>query len=154
MENRVERITIKFASMSEEILFKALREDGKGWIEGFYGIKGEGTNLEEHCIMASTLGAGSIDRFYFTDHEVIPETVCQFINKLDKKGKKIFKGDEITYTNTYEFDNFGDEKEYLKGFVSSHKGRLLPFFQIGGIDCEQPCDHSSVELTGKNIHDK
>ena len=149
MAKRVERITIKFVSMSEEILFKAKGKENKGWIYGSLICDESGCTyiFNHHFIPARTTPS---DWFY----EVIPETVCQFINKLDKNGKKIFKGDEITYTNTYEFDNFGGEKEYLKGFVSSHKGRLLPFFQIGGIDCEQPCDHSSVELTGKNIHDK
>ena len=55
---------------------KGKRIDNDEWVEGYYGILGEGTDIEKHVIMQSTLDAHSeYDRFYFTDYEVVAESV-------------------------------------------------------------------------------
>ncbi len=64
--------------MSDQVLYKGLRKDGKGWIYGDYCIKGfQGLTY----INRLELGGSSIGRFY----EVYPETVrlCTKINRID-----------------------------------------------------------------------
>lgn len=74
-----------------EILFRGKRDDTGEWIYGYYkvGMSGRTTiyTLTE-CL-----------------HEVIPETVGQYIGLVDKKDNKIFEGDIVrfvpSHTNKY-----------------------------------------------------
>lgn len=77
-----------------EILYKARRKDTGEWVYGAYGVLGKDTDVERHVIMLSTLSTLHDDYFYFTDIEVIPETVCQFIGRTDIHDVKVFSGDQ------------------------------------------------------------
>ena len=55
--------------------YKAETVGTKEVVEGYYGIKGKDTDLEQHCIMESTLSNNSIPNFYFTDYVINPSTL-------------------------------------------------------------------------------
>ena len=83
--------------MKREILFKARRIDTGEWVEGDL-IHGFGRKYGRMFILPLTniypKGCNELDGW-----EVDTKTVSQFINKIDKNGKKIFEGD---------FDNDGN----------------------------------------------
>ena len=70
-----------------EILFRGKRVDNKNWIEGFYykaSIINEDTLIETY-------------KYYINNYEVLPETVGQYTDLLDKDGNKIFEEDILEY---------------------------------------------------------
>jgi hypothetical protein len=66
--------------MTREILFRGLRVDGGGWVEGGYA------------------NGDIIDDLYYA-YTVHPHTVGQFTGLLDKNGVKVFEGDKIHSDN-------------------------------------------------------
>lgn len=70
----------------KEILFRGKKKDTGKWAEGYY-VKSEllNCNGSEHSIIEYDKNGET--------HNIIPETVCQYIGKCDKNGNKIFEGD-------------------------------------------------------------
>ena len=128
-----------------KIKFRGKSVETNEWVYGYYGVKGEGTDLEKHCIMVSTLQTNAIiPFFYFTDIEVISETVGQFIGLTDKNGNDIFDEDLL------RLKCLGWEYALVKfhngvfGFYVNENDRLLS---------NVPEYWEDSEIIG-NIHDK
>lgn len=72
----------------KEVKFRGKRLDNGEWITGYYGFKEESN---KHFIMVETINVHHPS--YFTDYEVIPESVGQYTGLNDKHNAFIFNGD-------------------------------------------------------------
>ena len=111
--------------MNREIEFRGKTLETGEWVYGYYGIKGESTDLVTHCIIQSTLNANGSNYFYFSDIDVIADTVGQYTGLKDKNGiEKIFEGDIMEFDAGYCGDNYYpkniDIVEYDQGDFYAH----------------------------------
>lgn len=100
-----------------EILFRAKRIDNGEWVEGYYGIKGKGTDIENHYIMVPTFQSsiGNYDYMcYFTDVHIDSETLCQYTGLKDKNGNRIWENDIVKHDVS---DTIGTVKWYQEDYV-------------------------------------
>ena len=87
-----------------EIEFKAQQVDNKEWVYGYYYEECGNTLIIENKQKKSLL-------YKNIPHEVIPETVCQYIGVKDKNGIKVYDKDIIN--SNYHWQN---EKGYIISF--------------------------------------
>lgn len=115
--------------MQRNILFKAKRKDNSEWVEGYYSetpykelpeyaqfLKGKNITIENrskyelrHYI--TTLCNSTI--------QIIPETVCQYIGRLDKNKKRIFEKSKCKHYINKDF------VVYLEGIVEYLEDRYI-----------------------------
>lgn len=79
-----------------EILFRGKTEAGE-WVEGFL-IGRYDPSQKGHIIKSAYIDNGTC---FYSPEKVIPETVGQFTDAIDKNGKRIFEGDVVDF---YFFD--------------------------------------------------
>jgi uncharacterized phage protein (TIGR01671 family) len=103
--------------MKSKNLFKGKRIDNGEWVEGFYGIKGEGTEYEQHFIMQDTFNSNTTGYpFYFTDVQVDAKTVRQYIGKIEDAD--MFQGDII------QCNDPNDGREYISSVNANMVGGM------------------------------
>lgn len=86
-----------------EITFRAKRKSDNHWVEGFYYEHGaplqcvgnpKEKKIDKYCIVRSAFADWNMPR-QIEFIEVIPETVGQYINQVDRNLKKIYEGDVL-----------------------------------------------------------
>lgn len=96
-----------------EILFRAKRKDNGEWVEGSYHHQTDyyGDPRDTHYIIDGT----ATDMEGYGEHyEIAPETLCQFIGKTDKHGKKIWENDIVKHEISC---TIGTVKWYAEDYV-------------------------------------
>ena len=80
-----------------EILFRAKRKDNGEWVEGYFA-KGKWYLDEKERFAIIPLDLSFYPHCEISEWiEIDPETLCQFIGKKDKHGKKIWENDIVKH---------------------------------------------------------
>lgn len=124
-----------------EILFKAKRMDNGEWVQGDLV-----RSFEEETMHAFIWARREGEILGIREHEVNPETVCQYTGLADKNGVKIFEWDKYRYKAD---DGFVEE-----GFIDFCKDESC--FMVNAYGCKPDtfgiAYAEEIEITG-NIHD-
>ena len=88
-----------------KILFKAKRKDNGEWVEGnYYESKMSGCYILTPKLKIRK-GDGVAIEDDFLVFEIDPETLCQYIGKTDKNGRKIFERDIVGFLDITSTEN-------------------------------------------------
>lgn len=109
-----------------EILFRAKRKSDLEWIEGYYvKLKDRHDGTDVHLIVPTgTFEARGYDSFDY--EEVIPETVCQFMNDHDIDNVRMFEFDVIEC-----YDNYGKKFDAPPLVVTNDRGSFCSETGLG-----------------------
>ena len=136
--------------MKREILFKAQRADGSGWVFGdlyhdrdFHGNVISTTIVEHRKDLSLLSGSPSNNQWWI---EIISETICQFTGLTDKNGTKIFEGDLYLHGESERFVEYRNGNPCITT-INKTKTMLLSFCKRE--ELEGKC---YGDVTG-NIHD-
>ena len=125
-----------------EILFRG-KEKGQ-WVYGYYW-KFEQNGTEAHVIRD---GADNLLKF---NHICEPESIGQYTGLTDKNGKKIFEGDILKISHSYDEDDYVIRKVYdYRGVLCvAYETPDWDFNALGFLDDD---NEFVFEVIG-NIHD-
>ena len=114
-----------------EVIYKAQRADGKGWVEGYYA-KWQGSDL---IFPLTPIGR---------QQKVIPETVCQFW-KISKKAGKLFEGDKVKVQGSKKVGVYESEIIF--------DGTMFKLKENKTVFIDSACFVGIIEVIG-NVHDQ
>lgn len=129
--------------MNREIKFRGKRRDKAEWCYGLVGYNSGG-------VLGTISGwMGEDGGETFQEHEVISESVGQFIGLLDKNGKEIYEGDVMDYGNSRFFYVSYIGCQFMATFNEGNFNSLIPLdkFKVIGNIYENP-----ELLNGENSH--
>jgi uncharacterized phage protein (TIGR01671 family) len=124
-----------------EILFRAKRTDGKGWVKGCYTFS---KKADRHLIWVQS--DNDADWWHTIPVEVDPATVGQYTGLADKNGVKVFEGDVVARNLRNRNANYS-----AIGVVGFVDGRF-DIIQCRGIGGRMNLHGDCVDVVG-NIHD-
>ena len=119
-----------------EIIFKAQRADGKGWVDGSYYYDFDDNahkiNVIKHFSGNKTESAHDYQQTFF----VTPETVCQYVWITDDDKNKIFQSDKCYFETEDYFDN--ENATFSEGY----KGEVTIEFDEHGVFFKTECNET------------
>ena len=138
--------------MNNRYICKAKRKDNGEWVEGYYARQSNHSCFKsslkyQHFIykdICLDFNLGGLEEI-----EVIPETVGQCTNKTDCKGKFIFSGDLLRFT-----DSDGEHSIYKVYYSDNYAGWAIQKADCNGVDnmADWEIGREYFEVIG-NIHD-
>ncbi|MFS0489923.1 YopX family protein [Leadbetterella byssophila] len=129
-----------------KILFRGLRTDGKGWVEGspFFVEEENVAFIINNC---QSLNLTSEDST-FKGLKVIPETLGQYTGLDDKNGNEIFVGDKLSpFSSNYQYEVVFQNGEFGVSNNIGYWGSLSKYRET----CEKFNYH--FEIIG-NVHEQ
>lgn len=133
-------------NLSERYLCRGKRVDNNEWIEGYYVHYDDIIdNHNDDCdyIIEKHNGGN------FVFHEVVPETVGEFMGLTDRNGKKVFKGDIVDYKGMPKTYMIDFHEDFLHCSLFYYDKELKNIYYSGIVHKN---DGKSIEVIG-NIHD-
>lgn len=120
-----------------EILFRGKRKSGGEWIFGNLLQ----TDDDGICIIQN-----HVPHHLLKNHEVNPETVCQYTGLTDKNGRKIFEGDIARYSRIgalgkvvwYEGDYIGFAVDDIDDSFQQYDKELFDKYEVIGNIFDDP----------------
>ena len=148
-----------------EILFRGKRVDNGEWVEGCYAefVHGFDGYIKPgiQVIRCVPSVANRLTQTYETELvEVFPETVGQYTRLKDRNGNKIFEGDILKLTGSYE-ETDGSMHPYeeiheivwLNGCFHAHNKKSYPYWPLLFEVIDGLHDGETYEIVG-NIHEE
>ena len=126
-----------------EILFRGKSVKSGSWVYGYYLKDEDGGSLIVNTVVPSPCGYCIEEFDSIKNYSVNPETVGQYIWKLDWEGNKLFEGDIVRLHNRFSCEEEGFAVVISEDCIEKNGfGRWFPqdtrFFELAGNIYDNP----------------